>query len=392
MGSQDSFSTRSIHDATAPRSVSVPAAGSIEQSAGWTFADLDEVDDVYAGVRRGAIYGGSGVPNHWALESALCSLHGAPQALVTGGGMSAMAAAFFTGLRSGDTVVASRDLYSSTAKLLADFSKFGVRVVAADVYDPAALATTLRAGARLLVVETISNPRARVGDLAALAAVAHEHQTLLLVDNSLASPFHCAPLGFGADLVMESLTKFIGGHHDLMLGALVGPRELIEPARSFAARCGLIGSAFDCWLACRSLATLEVRLSRSSSNALALASRLATHPAVRATHYAGLPSDPSHVAANATLSHGFGSIVSFEVADDRAAVDRLLAHLRLVKLVLSFGGVATTVSHPVTSSHRSLSKDERAAIGLHDGFLRMSVGIEDLSDIWADLESGLAAV
>ncbi|MBC5805224.1 MAG: PLP-dependent transferase [Candidatus Eremiobacter antarcticus] len=392
MGSDDSFSTRSIHDATAPRSVNPPAVGGIEQSAGWTFADLDEVDDVYEGLRRGAIYGGSGVPNHWALEAALCSLHGAVETLITAAGMSAMAAAFFTCLRHGDTVVVSRDLYSSTARLLADFARFGVRSVFADVYDPAALTKTLSAGARLLVVETISNPRARVIDVAALAAAAHEHTALLLVDNSLASPYHCQPLRLGADIVMESLTKFIGGHHDLMLGALCGRRELIEPARSFAARCGLIGSAFDCWLACRSLATLELRLSRSSSNALAVASWLATQAAVKATHYSGLPADPSYAAADATLSRGFGSIVSFELADDRAAVDRFLAHLRLIKLVLSFGGVATTVSHPVTSSHRSLSQDERAAVGLHDGFLRLSVGVEDPADIIRDLKCGLAAV
>lgn len=369
-----------------------PFVQPLYQSAGWVFRSLEEVDAVYEGREAGTIYGGSGVPNHAALEAELCALHGTETAIVTAAGMSAFAAVLFQLTHAGAKILAAGDLYGNTSRLLSDLTKFGVSTQTVDAGDLEEVGAALREPARLLIVETISNPRLRVADLAALASVAHEHGALVVVDNTLASPYHCRPSELGCDIVIESITKFLGGHHDVVLGCVAGSRALVEPLRLPAARAGLISGPFDSWLATRSLSTLRVRLARSSATALAVATRLARHPKVKSVHYPGLESDASHEVATRTLRNGFGSVVSFEVAADRASVDRLIGALTRIPLVLSFGGVATTIAHPATSSHRSLDPEQRAALGIHDGFLRLSVGLEDAADIAADLERGLAAV
>jgi cystathionine gamma-synthase/methionine-gamma-lyase len=306
--------------------------------------------------------------------------------------MSAFAAVLWQLTYAGARIVAAGDLYGNTSRLLGDLNKFGVTTETVDACDLDQVRAALQQPARLLIVETISNPRLRVADVPSLATLAHERGALVVVDNTLASPFHCRPAEHGCDLVIESITKFLGGHHDIVSGCVTGSRALVEPLRLPATRAGLISAAFDSWLATRSIATLGVRLARSSATALTVAEWLERHPKVAAVRYPGLPTDASHAVARRTLSAGFGSVVSFELAPDRAAVDRLLAALTHIRLVLSFGGVATTLAHPATSSHRSLDPAQRAALGIHDGFLRLSVGLEDEAQILGDLERGLAAM
>ena len=385
------FASRVVADARARATANTPAVLPIYQAAGWVFHSLDEVDAVYEGRLPGSVYGGSGVPNHEALEALICSLHGTEATIVTTAGMAAVAAVLLHHCEAGARVVAARDLYGNTSRLLGDMLKFGVHTEAVDFGDLDILDSTLKLPQRLFIVETISNPRVRVADLRALAEFAHKRNALLVVDNTLASPYHCRPAQLGADIVVESVTKFLGGHHDLVLGCVTGSRALVEPMRMQASRSGLISAVLETWLAVRSIATLEVRLARSSANALLVAQWLAQHKKVTSAHYPGLKTDPSHAVALRTLTSGFGSVLSFEIAPERAAVDRLLSALEHVKLVLTFGGVATTLSHPATSSHRSLTPEQRTELGIHDGFLRLSVGIEDPADIIADLERGLAA-
>lgn len=387
-----SFASRVVSDARARGPVNAPAVLPIYQSAGWVFRNLDEVDAIYEGRVPGSVYGGSGVPNHEALEALICSLHATEAAVVTAAGMSAIALALLHLTQSEARIVAARDLYGNTTRVLDDLKKFDVRTDYVDAGDVETVREALQTPARLVVVETISNPRVRVADLRALATAAHACGALLLVDNTLASPYHCRPAELGADLVIESLTKFLGGHHDVVLGCVAGARTLIDPMRLFASRMGLISAVLETWLAVRSIATLDVRLARSSANALAVAKWLEAQQKVKATHYPGLASDASHAVAQRTLMNGSGSVLAFEIQPDRAAVDRLIAALEHIKLVLSFGGVTTTLSHPSTSSHRSLTPRARSAIGIHDGFLRLSVGIEDAADVITDLERGLAAV
>jgi cystathionine beta-lyase/cystathionine gamma-synthase len=387
----ESFATQAVLDARAQTPANAPAALPIFTSAGWVFRSLDEVDAIYEGRLPGAVYGGSGVPNHEALESVVASLHGAQAALATTAGMSAFSVALLALARSGARVLAAHDLYGNTTTLLRDFARFGVDTHFVDVGDHNAVDAALREPCIALVVESISNPRIRVADIAALAQLAHARGVLLLVDNTLASPYHCRPLDLGADLVIESITKFLGGHHDVVAGCIAGSRARIEPMRMLGARAGLIGSVFETWLAVRSIATLDVRMARSTANALEIARRLARHAKVRTVYYPGLESATARNASR-TLRNGFGSVLSFEIEPRREAVDRLLGALKAVRLVLSFGGVATTLSHPATSSHRSLSQAEREKLGIHDGFLRLSVGIEDVEDTAADLERGLSAI
>lgn len=383
-----SFATKAVLDARAQMPHNSPVVLPIYASAGWVFRTLDEVDAIYEGRSPGTVYGGSGVPNHEAFEALVASLHRSEAALATAAGMSAFAVALLHLASSKARILAAHDLYGNTTKLLRDLERFGVVSDLVDVADLKAVASALRVKTTLVIAESISNPRIRVADLASLARSAHDAGALLVVDNSLASPYHCRPLELGADLVIESATKFLGGHYDIVLGCVAGARSLIDPMRALASRTGLVASVFETWLGVRSIATLDVRMVRSSQSALAIAKRLADHPKVRAVHYPGLAKEP-HL--DTTLHNGFGSMLSFEIAPERAAVNRLLGALRDIRLVLSFGGAQTTLSHPATSSHRSLSAQERGALGIHDGFLRLSVGLEDQKDTIEDLERGLAA-
>lgn len=387
----DDLATLAVHGAKAEKPQNEPVSSPIYQSAAWTFRDLDEVDAVYEGREAGAIYGRNGTPNHRALEALFAALHRAESAVACASGMSALSATFLGLLGSGDKMVASQDLYGSTLNVLRDLGRFGVQTVTVDIGDVAGVERALE-GAKLLMLETASNPRLRVPDLPKLSALAHQAGAMVVVDNTFASPYHCRALEHGVDLVMESLTKFINGHSDVMLGAVAGKKDLIEKIRAVAVRMGLVSNPYECWLAVRGAETLELRMERASRSALELAQFLERHPKVRRVHYPGLPSHADHETARKVLRNGFAAMLSFELEPSRTSVNALLHHLRYIKLALSLGGANTTLSHPATSSHRFLSPQEREALGLHDGFLRMSVGIERLEDLRADLMQALEAV
>ena len=387
----DSLATLTLHGAEADKPLNDPVSQPIYQSASWTFKDLDEVDAIYEGGKAGAVYGRNGTPNHRALESLFSKMHGAEAAVACSSGMSALSAGFLALLKSGDTVLASQDLYGSTINVLRDLGRFGVGLQIVDTTNPAAVAAALP-GCRLLMLETSSNPRLRVPNLATLSQLAHQAGVLVMVDNTFASPYHCQPLAHGVDLVMESLTKFISGHSDVMLGAIAGRKELVDPIRAVAVRMGFVSNPNECWLGMRGAETLALRMRQASSNAAALADFLSTHPAVRRVHYPGLTSHPDHSVAQTVLSKGFAAMLSFELEPSRTAVNALLHNLSYIRMALSLGGTSTTLSHPLTSSHRLIKPEEQATLGLHDGFLRMSVGVEAIEDLKADLTRALTAV
>ncbi|MCS7050883.1 MAG: aminotransferase class I/II-fold pyridoxal phosphate-dependent enzyme [Thermomicrobium sp.] len=373
-------------------SVTQPLAPPIWQTAAFAYPDLETMEAIIAGELPGFVYARYGLPNHRQLEQALAALEGGEDAVVTASGMSAIAATLFALSAPGQRVVADAHVYRGTRLLLEeDLARFGVAVQFVDCGQLEAVERALAVPARLLWVDTLTNPTLRVRDLPRLAALARQSGALLVVDNTFATPVHCRPLEQGAQLVVHSTTKMLGGHHDASGGAVIGPAELVASVRRQVVRFGGRGGAFDAWLVLRGVATLPLRTTRSSTTALELAQRLAAHPSVQRVSYPGLPSHPDWSVAERLFTGGYGAVVAFEVTGGAAAVRRFLRGLALVRFAETLGGTVTTVVHPATTSHRVLAPSERAALGIGDGLLRLSVGMEDPEDLWRDLERALTA-
>ncbi|MDW8060194.1 MAG: aminotransferase class I/II-fold pyridoxal phosphate-dependent enzyme [Thermomicrobium sp.] len=387
------FDTTCVQAGLAPTpSATEPLAPPIWQTAAFAYPDLETMEAILAGERPGYVYARYGLPNHAQLERALAALEGGEAAVATASGMSAIAATLFALLAPGQRVVADRHVYRGTRLLLEeDAARFGVAVTFVDCGDPAAVRQALAEPARLLWVDTLTNPTLRLRELPRLAALARAAGALLVVDNTFATPMHCRPLDWGASLVVHSTTKAIGGHHDASGGAVIGPSELVAAIRRQVVRFGGRGGALDAWLVLRGLATLPLRAARTSASARLLASRLAGHPAVRQVSYPGLPGHPDHRLARRLMRGGFGAVVAFELAGGEPAVRRFLRALQLVRFAETLGGAVTTVVHPATTSHRALTPEERAALGIGDGLVRLSVGLEDPEELWDDLARALAA-
>jgi cystathionine gamma-synthase len=337
-------------------------------------------------------YTRSGNPTRDLLAGALAELEGGAGAVVTATGMAAVALVAEALLQPGDRLVVTRDCYGGSWRLfdaLARKGRFELELV--DLGDPLALAAALSRPARLVWVETPSNPLLRITDLRAAALAAHANGALLLVDNTFLSPALQRPFDFGADLVLHSTTKYINGHSDVVGGAVVAREPaLLENLAWWANALGVTGSPFDSFLTLRGLRTLDARLRVHQENAGALAERFDRHPAVRATHYPGLASHPGHRLA-ARQQRGFGAMLSFELHGGVPAVRAFLEPLRHVTLAESLGGVESLVAHPATMTHAAMSPDARRAAGIGDGLLRLSVGIEALDDLEADLVQALDA-
>ncbi|HSL93179.1 MAG TPA: PLP-dependent transferase, partial [Bacillota bacterium] len=248
--------------------------------------------------------------------------------------------------------------------------------------------SSIRKNTRLLFVETISNPLMKLVDFTALAAIKKAYGIDMVVDNTFASPFVCQPLALGADLVMESLTKYINGHSDVTGGALAGKRSVVDRLRPIHINMGGVPSPFDTWLIMRGIKTLPLRMRQHGQNAMELAVFLASQPRVARVFYPGLPGHPQHILAREQMN-GFGGMLSFVVEGGRYSVDQVIRKLQLVEFVPSLAGVATTLSHPAQTSHRGLTGTERIKLGIDDGLIRVSVGIEDIADICEDFANAL---
>jgi len=295
-------------------------------------------------------------------------------------------------LRAGDRVLATSAIYGSTRSLLVNqFGRLGVATSFIDATDVAAVDAALAAQpARVLYVETISNPTIVVADLAALAGVAHAHGARLIVDNTFASPYLCRPIELGADLVVESATKFIGGHSDVLAGSVAGSHELIGAVRLVEIDTGGTLSPLSAFLVLRGLTTLAVRMERHAATAAALAAWLETEPAVVRVLYPGLASHPQHAVAARQFPIG-GGMLAFEVVGGRAGGGAFIDALTIPELTATLGSVHTIVAHPPTTTHRQLTDAELAQAGIAAGLLRCSVGLEDLEDLRLDFAAGLAA-
>ncbi|HSD47181.1 MAG TPA: PLP-dependent aspartate aminotransferase family protein [Pyrinomonadaceae bacterium] len=356
-----------------------PVVTPIYASATFTYDTMQETDEVFAGEKAGYIYTRYGNPTIGALEDAMREIEEGATACAYATGMAAVHAALIAcDLKAGSTVLASQDLYGATTSLLQTvFTSFGVKTVTADFSNlDEVKAKAGETHPQVLVAETISNPLLKVCDIKATAEIARENGARLIIDNTFASPFLCQPLKLGADMVVHSATKYLGGHADTMGGIVVSRDEMDRPA--FFSVMKLVGGVLGVWEAheiLRGLKTLAVRMERQCDNARKLASRLSENPRVERVHYPGL-----------------GALVSIELRENtRDAAFRFMDALELCVRSSSLGDVFTSVLHPATASHRDLIPARRQELGIVDGLVRISVGIESIDDIIADVEQALAA-
>jgi cystathionine beta-lyase/cystathionine gamma-synthase len=375
-----------------PAQSTVPHAPPIYLSTVYECRDPEQADAVLAGREPGYVYLRDAQPNADMLAEKCRELHGAERAAITSSGMSALALALLSQVAPGEHLVVSNQLYGRTSALLcSEAGRLGIHSTEVDPCDLAAFAAAFTPATRLAVVETISNPLLRVADLAALAEITHLHQAALLADNTFAGPAVCRPLELGADWVMESLTKSMNGHSDVMLGLLCGSASRWERVPGVLSTWGLASAPFDDWLALRGLGTLGVRMERAVASALAVARHLAKSPAVQRVYYPGLPDHPDHEVATRQFGDRFGSMVSFTLAGGLDAARAFIRAATEIPFCPSLGALSTTLSHPESTSHRGLSSAARAALGITGGTIRLSVGIESTAAVVTAVEQGLAA-
>src|SRR5690606_2759021 len=342
------------------------------------------------GSKREYDYTRSGNPTRDQFGDALAALEGGAGAVVTSTGMSAITLLLHALLGPGDRLVVPHDAYGGSWRLFDALSRKGhFELVTADLADPRALAEALAAGPRLVLVETPSNPLLRITDLRFVTEAAHRAGALVAVDNTFLSPALQTPIDFGADAVLHSTTKYINGHSDVVGGALVAATpELHEQFAWWGNALGLTGSPFDSFLALRGLRTLDARIRVHQENAAAIALQLDAHPATARVHWPGLGSHPGHAVA-ARQQKGFGAMLSLELEGGEAAARAFVDGLRCFTLAESLGGVESLVAHPATMTHAAMTPEARAAAGIGAGLLRLSIGIEALADLQADLDAAL---
>jgi len=369
-----------------------PVTGAINtpvyRSSTFRFDSTDELLAAQRGERPG-FYTRHGNPNFAAVEAKFAALHGAEDAVLFGSGMAAFAGIVLGRLRAGDRIVAMADLYGGTRVLLEDVrSRFGIATTYAPLHDAKALAAALP-GARLLVAESPTNPTLRVVDLPELGRAARAAGALFAFDNTFATPVHLRPLACGADVVWESATKALGGHSDLVAGLVAGSKAALEPVRAARKIYGAIADPETAWLLERGMKSLVARVERQSASALAIARRLEAHPLVRRVFHPGLVSHPDHALAARLLPTGSGGMVTFACRGGLDAARGVADRVRVIANAPSLGGVESVLSLPIYTSHAYLSPAERAAIDVTDDLVRLSVGLEDPNDLFADLDRAL---
>lgn len=376
-----------------PDSASRPVVTPLSPSVVYASETPDALDDQYEGRVHGYTYSREGHPNADVLARLIDDMEGVPGGIVTASGMAAVSAVVMGLLRAGDHVVGGNQLYGRSLRLMAeDLPRLGIATSLADPGDVAAIAAALRPETRLVLVEVVSNPTLRLADIDGLARLCRERGVLLAVDNTFTTPRAFRPFDHGADIVIHSVTKLLAGHSDVMLG-YVAARDpaLAERLRVFAVTAGLTPSPFDCWLAERGMLTFALRFDRAQDNAAALADHLAALPGVARVLYPLRDDHPDRDRARALLGGQGCNMVSFELPGGRAAANAFARAARGLAFAPTLGDVGTTLSHPASSSHRALSPEDRAALGLSEGFFRVSVGLEEIDSLKRVFTTAVAA-
>jgi|TARA_B100001094_G_scaffold94459_1_gene90378 cystathionine beta-lyase/cystathionine gamma-synthase len=353
-------------------------------------------DERYAGWAAGAqhtlLYARLSSVNSDAVAQKLTALEGGEDAEVFASGMAAISTTLLSFLSSGDHIVASPDVYGGTYGLLTEeLPRFGIETTMTDMRDPAAYEAAIQPNTKILYIETLTNPVLKVCDIPAMVEVARRHNLMCIIDNTFASPWACQPLSMGVDLVIHSTTKYLGGHSDIIGGAVVGSKELI--AQIFPRKVHFGGSPdpHNCYLLERGMRTLHVRMPVLSNNAAILAQRLETHPLIEKVNHTSLQSHQDYDVAQRVIPKGSGMVAFVVKGGDEAAL-KFMKGLNIIYEATSLGGVESLIECPFNSSHMMIPEDVRHAAGLVPGFVRMSIGIEDVEDLWADIESALSSV
>ena len=389
----EGFTTRAIRAATrVPRVDQPPSSVPIYQAVTFASADAEELGAVTTGRQPGYVYARLGNPTVDALANAFAALHAADAGFAAASGMAAIHLAVGSQVVAGDRIVATRALYGTTRSLFSNvLARAGVMTTFVDATDLAAVDAALAAApTRILYLETISNPTLVVPDLAALANLGHRHGATVVVDNTFASPYLCRPLALGADLVVESGTKYLSGHSDVLAGAVAGSRPLIDAVRVLHVDTGGTLAPFSAFLVLRGIPTLAIRMERHAATAAVLAELLEGAPGVERVWYPALQSHPQHAVAARQLTGG-GGMLAFELVGGAAAGRAFTDALRIPERTASLGSIHTIVVHPPSTTHRQLTRSELADAGIAPGLLRVSVGLEDAADLRADFEGALAA-
>jgi cystathionine beta-lyase/cystathionine gamma-synthase len=392
-----SIFTKAVHSDSPPAPDFIPVVPPIYTAVTYTYPLMKDVEAVFSGEKSGYVYARHGAPTTTSLERAVAILEGGDAALAFSSGMAAIHAALLaTGLKKGDCIVAANDLYGATHTLLTQhYQKMGIQSHFVDVSNLQQVEYTLETAApRVLLFESISNPLLRVADITELAALAHQYNARVIVDSTFATPYLITPLQHGADLVVHSSTKYISGHGDALGGVVICHKELEEPLYDVSKMLGATLGPFEAYLTLRGLKTLPLRMKRHCENALKVAQHLNKNPKIRTVHYPGLPTHPYHDLASHVFSgKGFGGVVTFEIKN--AGQEEVFTFFEALELIIpatSLGDICSLILYPAHASHRGLTPEERKSMGITDGMVRLSVGIEDPVDIIADIEQGLQSL
>ena len=376
------FATKAVHAGQRPD----PTTGAVMTPVYLTSTYVQDGP----GVHKGFDYARTVNPTRLALEANLAALEGAQYGLCFGSGMAATSTVI-EAMEAGDHVVSCNDLYGGTYRVFTKvFQRFGLAFTFVDATDLAAIEAAITPKTKLLWIETPSNPMLRLTDIKRVCELAKKRKIKVCVDNTFASPALQQPLSLGADLVVHSTTKYLGGHSDVVGGCVVtNDKELFDKLKFLQNAVGAVPGPMDCFLLLRGTKTLPLRMERHCENAMAVAKHLLAHPEVAKVHYPGLPHHPGHEIAKAQMK-GFGGMISFELKGDLERAKRMLTGVKVFALAESLGGVESLIGHPPTMTHGSIPREERLKSGLVDGLIRLSVGIEDKQDLIDDLDAAIA--
>ena len=385
------FATRAIHHAYD----SYAGAGSLNPplylSSTYTFPTVEDGSARFAGEQAGFVYSRVGNPTTALLEARLADLEGGEAALVTASGQGATTSLLWTLLAPGDEIIADKTLYGCTFGFLNHgLAKFGVKVTHVDLTDPANLAAAINPATRVVFFESPANPNMRLIDIAAVSGVARLHGARTVVDNTYCTPYLQRPIEFGADFVLHSATKYLGGHGDLLAGAIVGPKEVLDEVRFYGLKdmTGAVLSSQDAFLVLRGLKTLALRMDRHCQSAQGVAELLAAHDKVSAVHYPGLPGFPQRELARRQMAQA-GGMIAFELKDGIESGRRFMNALKLFTRAVSLGDAESLAQHPASMTHSFYTPEQRSEHLIAEGLVRLSVGLEDLDDLFSDLRQAL---